>query len=286
MEEHQGGDSRNRRFVVELRDGARVEAVVYRGDTLCVSSQVGCAVACPFCASGAKGFARNLELAELLGQVEAVQALGVSLSRVTVSGVGEPLHNGVLLSFIDACRARRIGPSVTTSGGPLSRLPQLLRTHHNGVTLSIHAGTEQTRSRAVPNGPQLSSLFGLLREEVPSLSGRRRRRLALAYLMVKGLNDGVEDLDAFAALAAPLEAQGVTVHLYDYNPVPTSEHRPVGRAAYEAAYARLTASGMRVRMSSKARLEENGGCGTLVAMRGGPLPPSGGNKGPLLPVVP
>jgi 23S rRNA (adenine2503-C2)-methyltransferase len=58
------------------------------------------------------------------------------------------------------------------------------------------------------------------------------------------------------------------VHLYAYNPVPTSAHRGVSRARYEEIYARLTGAGLRVRMSSQARLEHNGGCGTLVALRG------------------
>ena len=269
----------NRRFLVELADGARVEAVVYRGDTLCISSQVGCAVACPFCASGARGFARNLTLEELLEQVQAVADLGVGLSRVTVSGVGEPLHNRHLLPFIERCRAMRIGPSVTTTGGPLNRLPDLLRSIHNGVTLSIHAGTEETRARAVPNGPALAPLFDTLRQVVPTLSGRRKRRLALAYLMVAGLNDTDTELDSFGALVAPL---GATIHLYDYNPVPTSDHRPVGRDRYEAAYKRLTAFGLRVRMSSKARLDENGGCGTLLATSRRPLLSTPGRRLALL----
>ena len=258
-EHSQGG---NRRFVVQLDDGARVESVVYRGDTLCVSSQVGCAVACPFCASGARGFSRNLTLDEMLGQIDAVQALGVDLSRVTVSGVGEPLHNTALLDFISLCRARRLGPSVTTTGGPLSRLAALLRSHHNGVTLSIHAGTEAARSKVVPHGPALEPLFAALEKELPSLSGRRKRRLALAYLMVAGLNDSEAELAAFSSRVAPL---GIDVHLYDYNPVPTSRFEAVSRQAYEAAYDQLCAAGLRVRMSSKARLESNGGCGTLVA---------------------
>jgi len=265
--EHSQG--KNRRFVVELADGARVESVIYRDDTLCVSSQVGCAVACPFCASGARGFSRNLTLDEMLGQVEAVQALGVDLLRVTVSGEGEPLHNSALLDFIAQCRRRRLGPSVTTTGGPVARLSSLLRSHHNGVTLSIHSGTEATRSKVVPNGPALEPLFAALQQELPTLSGRRKRRLALAYLMVAGLNDSHEELAAFAMRVAPL---GIDVHLYDYNPVPTSNFGPVSRQAYEAAYELLCAYGLRVRMSSKARLEPNGGCGTLVALRANASP--------------
>lgn len=267
LREHHGGQ--NRRFVVRLRDGSAVEAVIYREDTLCISSQVGCAVGCPFCASGAQGFGRNLSLGEMLGQVEAVQGLGVALTRVTVSGVGEPLHNPHLLEFVAACRARRLGPSITTSGGPLGRLPELLRAGHNGVTLSVHAGLEETRARTVPRGPQLDPLFALLYDLVPRLTGRRRRRLALAYLMVRGLNDGVRDLDAFVARARPLG--DLNIHLYAYNPVPTSPYQPVPRQAYEEAYERLSAGGLRVRMSSQARLQANGGCGTLIAqLRRGP----------------
>ena len=73
---HAGSSRFNERWLVRLRDGAQVECVLYRGDTLCVSSQVGCAVRCPFCASGARGLSRGLELDELIGQVEAVRALG------------------------------------------------------------------------------------------------------------------------------------------------------------------------------------------------------------------
>jgi len=252
----------NRRWTVRLDDGGAVEAVLYRGSSLCISSQVGCAVACPFCASGADGLKRPLTLEELIGQVEGVRALGHAVERVTVSGVGEPLHTRATLPFIDWCREQRIGPSVTTSGGPLPRLRELIHAPHNGLTISVHAGTEPTRARAVPKGPPLEGLFAALADEVPKLSRSRHRKVALAYLLVDALNDDDDELDAFADRAAPL---GLWTHLYAFNPVPTSDHRPVSRARYEAVYRRLTDRGLRVRMSSKARVEPNGGCGTLVA---------------------
>src|SRR5688572_28997302 len=157
----------NRRFRVELADGTAVEAVHYRGDTLCISSQVGCAVGCPFCASGANGLLRPLTADELWGQIEAVRSMGLEIKRVTVSGVGEPLHShrGVF-ELITRCRAARIPPSVTTSGGPLERLRELVHLPHNGLTLSVHAGREPTRARLVPRGPALEPLFALLHEEV------------------------------------------------------------------------------------------------------------------------
>ncbi|MEC7523305.1 MAG: radical SAM protein [Myxococcota bacterium] len=254
----------NRRFEVRLEDGARVEAVLYRDDSLCISCQVGCAVACPFCASGADGLQRPLALDELIGQVEAVKALGAPLRRVTISGVGEPLHNRDVPAFIDWCREARLAPSLTTSGGPLERLRETLHLHHNGLTVSVHAGTEATRARAVPKGPPLDALLAVLGEELPALSRSRRKKIALAYLLVKDLNDSDADVDAFVERVRPL---GVWAHLYAYNPVPTSGHRPVGRERYEAVYRRMSEGGLKVRMSCKARVEANGGCGTLVALR-------------------
>jgi 23S rRNA (adenine2503-C2)-methyltransferase len=255
----------NRRFRVELDDGAAVEAVHYRGDTLCVSSQVGCGVRCPFCASGANGLQRSLSSEELWQQVAQVRARGLQVARVTVSGVGEPLHNHrAVRDFVLRCRQERIAPSLTTSGGPLERLREWLALPHNGLTLSIHSGTEPTRAKLVPHAPTLDALFALLAEEVPKLSRSRRKKLALAYLLVASENDSDAELDAFSARARQLL---LTVHLYAFNPVPTSSHRPVERARYEQIYERLRAAGLLVRMSSQARIEANGGCGTLVALR-------------------
>lgn len=255
----------NRRFRVQLDDGAAVEAVHYRGDSLCISSQVGCAVGCTFCASGARGLARPLTGDELWGQVEHVRALGHQVARVTVSGVGEPLHNHEhVRAFVERCRRERMAPSLTTSGGPLPRLREWLTLPHNGLTISVHAGQESTRARLVPRGPALAPLFALLADALPTLTRDRKKKLALAYLLIDGENSDHEELDAFIARAAPL---GLAVHLYAYNPVPTSAHHPLSRARYEQVYARMREAGLVVRMSSKARTEANGGCGTLVALR-------------------
>jgi 23S rRNA (adenine2503-C2)-methyltransferase len=242
--------------------------VLYRGDSLCVSSQVGCAVGCPFCASGAKGLLRKLELDELIGQVEVVrEQLGVeAVARVTVSGVGEPLHNHHnVAAFVHWCRERQIPASITTSGGPLERLREWFELPHNGITLSIHAGSESVRARTVPRGPALAPLFAHLHEQVPRLSSSRRRKLALAYLLLAEVNDTDAELDAFLARALPL---GLKVHLYRYNPVPTSTQMQIDEVRYAAIFERLRASGLDVRRSSQARIEPNGGCGTLVALRG------------------
>lgn len=254
----------NRRHVVRLDDDAHVEAVVYRHDTLCISTQVGCAVGCPFCASGANGFTRNLTPDELQAQVQLSLDAGDALRRVTLSGIGEPLHSPHTLDFMARCRREGLLPSATTSGGPVSRLPELLSSHHNGITISVHAGSEPVRARLVPRGPSLEKLFGTLGQCLPQISNNRRKKIALAYLVVAGQNDSDAELDAFLQLAKPLNQ---TVHLFAYNEVPTSDMAPVSRARYEAIYERACQSGLRIRMSSTARIEANGGCGTLVALR-------------------
>ncbi len=261
--EHQGGD--NRRWEVCLDDDARVEAVLYRGDSLCVSSQVGCAVGCPFCASGANGFGRNLELEELVGQVKAVEATGARVSRVTVSGVGEPLHNHHnVASFARWCADHDLGLTLTTSGGPLRRLRAWMELPHRGLTLSVHSGTEATRAKMVPKGPPLAQLFDTVRDELGRISNMRRKRLALAYLLIKDRNDSDAEFDAFLDR---VDGLGIKIHLYAYNPVPTNDLEGITEERYTELYERVRARGLDVRKSSQARVQENGGCGTLVAVR-------------------
>ncbi len=259
----------NRRYGIRLDDGSRIEAVLYRGDTLCISTQVGCAVRCPFCASGANGLGRHLSIDELRGQVELVRG-SHPIERITLSGIGEPLHNhNNTTEFLSWARSQGLKTSLTTSGGPTKRLREWLRLPHNGLTISVHAGSEPTRAQLVPQAPTLEELFAVLRQELPSLTRKRRKKTALAYLLMRDQNDDASELDAFAArvLALKQREPALPVHLYAYNPVATSATQPVTREQYEAAYAHLSGLGLRVRMSSKARIEANGGCGTLVAIQ-------------------
>src|SRR5690606_7412352 len=148
---HEEAGRFNRRFVVRLVDGASVEAVLYRGDTLCISTQVGCAVGCPFCASGANGLVRPLRFDELKAQVSEVRARAGGLRRLTLSGVGEPLHCPDAAELVRWARTTGLPASLTTSGGPLPKLREwMLEVPHNGITISVHAGTEAARARLVP----------------------------------------------------------------------------------------------------------------------------------------
>ncbi len=263
VEAHHGPE--NQRYAIMLDDQARVEVVVYRGDSLCISCQVGCAVSCPFCASGAHGLARNLTFEELVAQVDLIREKHPDVARVTLSGVGEPLHNiDTVARFINWGRDQMLPVSLTTSGGPVRHLRLALSLPHRGLTVSVHAGSEATRKRLVPRGPSLKSLFTVLQEELKKLSSSRRRKLALAYLMLDGINDSDNEIDRFLALVQPL---GVKIHLYAHNAINGDDIHHTSEIRYQKIFERMLKAGLNVRRSSQSRIQENGGCGTLLAFR-------------------
>lgn len=257
-------DSNNLKFLVPLADGLAVEAVWYGSGTLCVSSQVGCALGCPFCASGFGGLRRSLSADELLGQLAAARRRGVEPQRVTVSGIGEPLHNPLAVAeFIEQCRRQGLPVSLTTTGSPLTALRDFLMLPHNGLMLSLHAGTAATHRRLVPRGPDLEALWMLLEEALPALPRRRRRKVGINYLLLAGCNDSPDELAALAESLRRLPE--LTLHLLTCNPVAGSAFASPPQAAVDAAHAFLVARGLHARRPNRWRTLSEGGCGTLLA---------------------
>jgi len=252
----------NELFLFELEEGLTVEAVFYRGDTLCISTQAGCSVGCLFCASGKKGLFRSLRAEELLAQVRTVAKLR-PLRRVAVAGIGEPLANwrSVKEAFL---KLKEEGYKVSfyTSGHPAKHLRELLRLPHNGVAVSLHSVKEEKRKLLMPRAGSLKELVGLLEEELPSLSSRKRKKVSLAYLLLKGINDSEEELRELGSLARRL---GVGVVLLYYNKV--GEFSPPEPEDYEKAFLLLKSMGVRTTLSTRFRKDALGGCGTLVVSR-------------------
>jgi len=256
----------NQKFLVPLADGLAVEAVWYGSGTLCVSSQVGCVIGCPFCASGRKGLQRNLSAAELLLQVETARTRGYSLQRVTVSGVGEPLHNPqAVASFIDDCRRLKLSVSLTTTGSPLPVLREFLQLPHNGLMLSLHAGTAATHRRLIPHGPELDCLWRLVTDAWPGLSRRRRRKIGINYLLLAGHNDGLDELSALTDRLCRLPE--VTLHLLTCNPVAGSLFFSPSAAVVDFVHGYFSSQGLNVRRPNRWRNSAKGGCGTLLGQR-------------------
>lgn len=253
----------NRLFIFELPDGRRVEAVFYRGDTLCLSTQVGCAIGCPFCLSGKPGLLRNLTAEEVVGQYELLKDR-LPIKRVTFAGIGEPLMNWKpVREAFWYLRRKGLGVSFYTTGHPVQRLGELLHLPHQGVTISLHSTSEEGRKRLLPHGGSLKELLRTLREEIGRLSASKRKKISLAYLLLRGVNDEEEDIRAFGELVKEL---GTGATLLRYNS--TSEnYRDVEDDQYERAFLLLKSYRIRVTLSTRFRKDRLGGCGTLTVNR-------------------
>lgn len=257
----------NRLFVFELADRHRVEAVFYRGDTLCLSTQVGCAIGCPFCLSGSKGLVRNLTVDEILGQYLLLKDK-LNIRRIAFAGIGEPLMNwdSVKTAFWHFARSG-LGVSFYTTGYPTSKLRELLHLPHRGVSISLHSLKKDLREKLLPHCGSLAELIKVLEEELSKLSTRKRKKVSLAYLLLKGVNDQPEDLTMVAELAKRLRI-GITLLRYNN----TGEgFYGVDDEEYERAFLFLKSYGLRVTLSTRFRRDRLGGCGTLMINREGSL---------------
>lgn len=255
--------SLNRLYLFELHDGRKVEAVYYRGDTLCISTQAGCAIGCPFCLSGRDGLFRNLLLEEIAGQYELLKDR-LHIERIAVAGIGEPLMNWEKVKeafwhFKD----EGLRVSFYTTGYPVSKLRELLKLPHNGVSISIHSVKEEEREKLLPHAGSLKNLVQALREELSTMPSRKRKRISLAYLLIKGVNDSEDELRGFAQLVKEL---GVNATLLRYNQT-VEDFSDVEDWEYEKAFLILRSYGIRVTLSTRFRKDSLGGCGTLLTDR-------------------
>lgn len=250
-----------------MGDRSSVEAVYYGTGQLCISTQVGCRVGCPFCLSGAKGFFRNLSHDEMQSQLIAAKDKDLVVQGITLSGIGEPLHNlENVLPFMDDCHRQRMPVSLTTTGSPLENLKKVLLSSHNGVMVSLHAGTPQTHRQLIPGGPSYDDLWESLSQCLHPMSRRKRRKVGINYLLVEGTNDSNRELDRLLALIKPFPE--LTLHLLTCNPGPCHAFRSPPPSRFNAVYDYLRRAIPNVRRSNHWRRQSQGGCGTLLATSG------------------
>ena len=230
--------------LLELRDGEVVESVLMenaRGElTICVSSQVGCAMRCGFCATGKMGLKRSLESDEIIDQYRFWQqflednkreedlhsefsAIAPRISNVVFMGMGEPLAN--YENVKDALNAllawTNLGPTCVTVStvGVLPRLEQMLADKdwpHVRVAISLHSAVAETRKRIVPSSYDdfLPKLADWARRYLKQL-GNRRHHLTFEYVMLKDVNDSDEDARALVAFVNSIG--NVRCNLIPYN---------------------------------------------------------------------
>jgi len=254
----------NRLFVYETGDGYRVESVFYKGERLCVSSQVGCPVRCAFCASGMYGLKRSLSTEEIFQQYALLKE-DLPVKGVAIAGIGEPSANAdEVVKAINLFKKEGLKVTVSTTGFPLEGFRKLIRAPHDGLTISVHGISPEVRRRIFGVEVPLEEVLGALKEYFKEASSSRRKKFQLGYLLIKGVNDGKEELERLARLA---KETGTTVMLMAYNEVEGIPLKGLTEKEYEEAFLLLRSRGIRVTLSNRFRRDKLGGCGTLTIAR-------------------
>lgn len=258
-------DDLNNLFELQTEEGYTVEAVHYRGNTLCISSQVGCSIRCSFCASGMKGFIKNLSFREILDQYRLAVDNGYKVENITFSGIGEPLLNweNVKLAF-DYFKGIGVKVSFYTTGFPISNFLELLKLNHNGLTLSLHSVYENKRKSLIPNSHNIEEILDCLKDHIKNLSSRKKKLYSIGYLLIEGINDSKEEIDILIDIAKQLN---LSVSLLKYNEIEGIPYKSTSDKKYEELFLILRKNGIKTTLSNRYRTRKIGGCGTLMINR-------------------
>ena len=256
-----------RKWVVSVGDKDLIEMVLIPDKnraTLCVSSQVGCAVDCSFCATGKQGFSRNLNLAEIIGQVwVAANSYGVPrspnerhITNVVMMGMGEPLLNfdpvvdAMNLMMDDNAYGLSKRKVTLSTSGIVPRIDDLGKVTDVALTISLHAPNDQLRNQLVPINKKypIQELIDSVKRYVDGCSDKRVT--TIEYILIEDVNDSLELAEELCELLRQLPCK---VNLIPFNSFSESEYK--------------TPSGNRVRRFQKY-LQDNGYVTTIRSTRG------------------
>ncbi|SNZ06507.1 23S rRNA (adenine2503-C2)-methyltransferase [Persephonella hydrogeniphila] len=258
-------DQLNKLLEIETEDRFTVESVYYRGDTLCISTQVGCPIRCSFCASGKEGLLRNLTAKEIVYQYELAVSDGMNIKNIAFAGIGEPLLNweNVKKAFY-YFKEKGLRSSFYTTGFPVKNFIELLELPHSGVTLSLHGVNDRKRRELIPKGEKIENIISVFKEHLSGLSKRKRKLYSIAYLLISGVNDSKEELKELVRISKEL---GIGVSLLKYNEIEGIPYRTTSDEEYEKVFLFLRENGIKVTLSNRYRTRKIGGCGTLMVNR-------------------
>lgn len=258
-----------RKYLLQLADGNVVESVWMRyhhGNSVCISSQVGCRMGCRFCASTLDGLERSLTASEMLDQIYTISRLtGERVSNVVVMGTGEPLDNyDNLLRFLhlltdeNGLHISQRNVTVSTCG----IVPNIRRLAEERLqitlALSLHATTDEKRKRLMPIANQYA-----LREVLEACRyyfSQTGRRITFEYSLVGGVNDTDEDARELIAIASGLNCH---VNLIPVNPIKERDYVESGRERVLAFKQRLERGRIPVTVRREMGRDIDGACGQL-----------------------
>ena len=270
--EHRTSDDGTEKLLLELADRERIECVLLRDDrghrTICISTQVGCAMGCVFCASGLDGVVRNLTAGEIIEQMLRLARLlpdDERLSHVVVMGMGEPLAN--LDRLLPALRAatdpdglgisaRRITISTVGLPGALRRLAEQDCPYH--LAVSLHAPDDALRNELVPAGRKIG--IAAILSAADDYFQATGRRVTYEYVLLAGVNDRPRHARKLAALLA---GRAALVNVIPYNPVAGLAYRTPSAEDTARFVEVLQSAGVAVKIRYRKGDRIDAACGQL-----------------------
>ena len=272
-----GSGDTTQKFLFVLGDHSFIESVLIPASpalygspsdrkTLCVSTQVGCAYGCKFCASGLEGWTRNLEPGEMVEQILRVEALsGEKINNIVFMGMGEPLANYQnLLQAIEIIRApwgigigaRHI--TISTSGlapriRQLADQPLQIR-----LAVSLHGATDAVREKIMPINRKFN--LATLMDACAYYGEKKHQRITFEYILIENVNDGLDQVMELAGLARRLEAK---INLIPYNTVEGLSWKRPSQTRQQTFYRALRKSGVDATIRREKGHDIDAACGQL-----------------------
>ena len=259
------------KFLFELSDGNKIEAVLMKhdyGNSLCVSSQVGCNMGCSFCESGRLKKVRNLEVSEMVLQIlEVEKILGIRISHLVLMGIGEPFDNykNVMdfISIINEPKGIDLGArhiTVSTCG----IVPKILEFMNNGkqvnLAISLHAPNNEIRDKLmkINHAYKIEEVI----EAVKKYIEKTKRRVTFEYILLQGVNDSEACAKELARL---LKGINCYVNLIPYNETSHLEYKKSSKEVIDKFYNMLKKEGINVTVRREFGSKISAACGQLRA---------------------
>ena len=262
-----------------LHDGILLESVLMRYPdraTLCISSQAGCGMACPFCATGQGGLDRNLSTAEIVDQVRAaaarMQAEGSRLSNIVFMGMGEPLanYNRVVSAVRQITQAAPDGFGISQRNVTVSTVglaPQIRKLADEGLSctlaVSLHTPDDELRDELVPMNNRFSVADVL--DAASYYAEQSGRRVSIEYALIRDINDHDFRADMLGKKLHDALGSKVHVNLIPLNPTPGSKWDASPRARQDKFVRRVIAQGVTCTVRDTKGQEIAAACGQLAA---------------------
>ncbi len=269
---HQTADDGTEKLLLQLQDNNRIECVLLRdGDrrSICISSQVGCAMGCVFCASGLDGVERNLTTGEIIEQIVQLQALLPAeerISHIVMMGMGEPLANlDRVLPALEIARDGKIGfgisprrVTISTVGIPksIARLAEENQPYH--LAISLHAPNDDLRTRIVPVNKSIG--IESIVEAADKYFEVTGRRLTFEYVLLADINDNEACAEELVRL---LRGRVAMLNVIPYNPVPGLPYKTPSAKSIHRFRETLLAGGINVMFRQRKGDAIQAACGQL-----------------------